>query len=103
MLMSVKAPWPPFPFFPYSDLPKIRALQRAQAPFALKLEALTTESLALCRKYGLNISSKAWIQRFTKDLFSSFVLCKASSQEKDSSVKSAFSLGKSGKSWIPLT
>lgn len=48
MLMSVKAPWPPFPFFPYSDLPKIRALQRAQAPFALKLEALTTESLALC-------------------------------------------------------
>jgi hypothetical protein len=46
MLMSVKAPWPPFPFFPYSDLPKIRALQGVQALFALKLEVLT-ESLAL--------------------------------------------------------
>lgn len=30
MLMSVKAPWPPFPVFPGSDLLKIRAVQCVQ-------------------------------------------------------------------------
>lgn len=73
MLMSVKAPWPPFPFFPYSDLLKIRALQCRQHKHS---SWKYSENPGFMQEVWVKYQLQGLKQWCTKELLS-FALCKA--------------------------
>lgn len=105
MLMSVKAPWPPFPFFPYSDLLKIRVLQCRQHKHS---SWKYSENPGFMQEVWVKYQLQGLKQWCTKGLLS-FALCKAPKPTVRRkgflfffSVKVSFLWGKSGKYRISL-